>query len=83
MENIFFVEIITPEKVVFQGDVTLVSVPGEGGSFSILKDHAPIVASLKQGTIRLEGKFVSDFEYACNSGVIECIKNHVTILIES
>jgi len=83
MENIFFVEIVTPEKVVFQGDVTLVSVPGEGGSFSILKDHAPIVASLKQGTIRLEGKFVSDFEYTCNSGVIECIKNHVTILIES
>lgn len=83
MEGKLYVEIVTPEKVVFHGNVTLVSVPGEGGSFSILNDHAPIVASLKQGLIKLEGKFMDDFVFACNSGVIECLKNHVTILVES
>jgi F-type H+-transporting ATPase subunit epsilon len=83
MEGKLYVEVVTPEKIIFRGNVTLISVPGEGGSFSLLGDHAPIVASLKQGFIKLEGKFMDDFIYPCNSGVIECLKNQVTILVES
>ena len=44
-------KIVSPEKVVFQGEVESVLVPGTLGSFEILKDHAPIISSLEVGKI--------------------------------
>lgn len=46
-------EIITPEKIIYKGVVDLINLPGSDGSFGILKDHAPIVATLKEGTIKI------------------------------
>ena len=43
--------IVSPEKSVFDGDVKIVTLPGTIGSFSILPGHAPIVSSLKAGTL--------------------------------
>ena len=43
--------IVSPEKSVFDGDVKIVTLPGTIGSFSILPEHAPIVSSLKAGTL--------------------------------
>ena len=48
-----FLEIVSPEKTLFTGDVTSVHVPGTEGSFQILNNHAPIVSTLKKGSIRL------------------------------
>ena len=44
-------KIVSPEKIVFQGEVESVLVPGTLGSFEILKDHAPIISSLEVGKV--------------------------------
>jgi len=56
--------IITPEHVVFEGDVDSVTVPGKDGEFQMLNNHAPIVSSLDRGTIKIKvhSKTFVDFE---------------------
>ena len=53
MENIFKVEIISPEKNIFSGDSTMVTLPAYEGDMGILKDHVPIVAFLKPGLLKV------------------------------
>ena len=44
--------IVSPEKKLFEGEVSIITLPGTLGSFSILPEHAPIVSSLKEGTVK-------------------------------
>ena len=76
-------EIITPDKKVYSGEVDSVKLPGADGSFGILNNHAPIIASLKKGTIRVTDakKHVENFEI--NGGVVEVQNNKVIVLAES
>ena len=54
-------EIITPEEIVYSGEVDMVTLPGVDGSFQILNDHAPIISTLAAGSIRiLEAAGVKD-----------------------
>jgi F-type H+-transporting ATPase subunit epsilon len=78
-----FLEIITPDKKVYSGDVESVRLPGADGSFGILNNHAPIIASLKKGTIRVTDakKAVENFEI--NGGVVEVQNNKVIVLAEA
>ena len=46
-------EIVSPEALLFSGEVTSISLPGVDGSFQILNNHAPIVSILKQGTVKI------------------------------
>ena len=46
-------EIITPEKRLFDGNVKLIQVPGTKGSFEILKNHAPVISTLIHGTVKV------------------------------
>lgn len=58
-------DIITPEKNVYSGEVDMVNLPGSDGSFGVMKDHAPIISTLKKGTIKvyqIEGKQHFDSE---------------------
>ena len=48
-----FIEIVSPEKTIFTGDVNSVYLPGTEGFFQILNNHAPIVSTLKKGIIQL------------------------------
>ena len=48
-----YLEIVSPEATLFSGEVDSVTVPGVNGEFEMLKDHAPIVSILKEGTIRI------------------------------
>jgi F-type H+-transporting ATPase subunit epsilon len=48
-----YLEIITPEKQIFQGEVDAVQFPGKEGLFQVLRNHAPIVATLVKGTIKI------------------------------
>ncbi len=76
-------EIISPEKKLFTGEVKLVQLPGSLGSFEILKDHAPIISSLNKGTIKIispEG--VTKF-FEIEGGVIEAKNNDIIVLAES
>ncbi|OFY93818.1 MAG: ATP synthase F1 subunit epsilon [Bacteroidetes bacterium RIFCSPLOWO2_12_FULL_31_6] len=78
-----FLEIITPDKKVYSGEVDSIKLPGADGSFGILNNHAPIIASLKKGTIKVTDakKHVENFEI--NGGVVEVQNNKVIVLAES
>ena len=48
-------EIVSPEKTLFTGEVDSVSVPGTDGSFQMLNNHAPIISTLKEGKVKIIG----------------------------
>ncbi len=75
-------EIITPEKKLFAGEVRLVQVPGTKGSFEILHDHAPIISSLQEGTVRLITIEGTEKTFDFKGGVIESHNNNISILGE-
>ncbi len=74
-------EIITPEKNVFSGEVDVVTLPGVNGQFQILKDHAPMVSTLKNGdlTYEVSGKTES---LVVDGGVVQILQNKVLVLAE-
>lgn len=75
-------KIISPEKVIYKGDVERVSLPGSLGFFTVLKDHAPLVSSLVEGKIvYLEAEGEKEMEMEIESGVVEVRDNEVIICI--
>jgi F-type H+-transporting ATPase subunit epsilon len=75
-------EILTPEKKIFSGDVYGVILPGIGGSFEVLDKHAPMVSALKAGTVKILTNKTSSQAYTIQSGFAEVINNKTTVLIE-
>ena len=73
-------EIITPEKKLFEGKVKLVQVPGTSGSFEILKNHAPIISTLSIGTIKVITETDQQQLIDIVSGIIEVKANNISIL---
>jgi F-type H+-transporting ATPase subunit epsilon len=75
------VEIITPDKELFNGEATSVIVPGSDGLLGILNDHAPLISSLTNGDVKLK---TADGEktFTVNGGVVEVLNNKVMILAE-
>ena len=91
-----YVEIVTPEAVLFRGKVTTITIPSTKGVFQILENHAPIIAVLTKGNIKIksniqpemlieerfekEGK--DEFLLSINGGIVEHKNNHTIILAE-
>ncbi len=89
-----YLEIISPEALVFKGEVDSVSVPGASGDFQILNNHAPIISTLKEGTVKIKTKaqpeksfenfFTKEnketFLYKIKSGVIQVRENKLVLL---
>ena len=74
-------EILTPESSLFSGEVTLVNLPGTGGSFEILQNHAPIISTLEAGTVRVVDAAGGKHQFQIRNGVVECIDNQVHLLV--
>ena len=76
------IEIITPDKKLFSGNVTSVQFPGTDGSFGVQKNHAAMISTLKKGQIKLttEKNTVEVFEV--NGGVVEILDNKIIVLAE-
>ena len=74
-------DIISPEKILFSGDVSSVTLPGMMGRFTVLEDHAPIISSLGEGTIAytINGEETS---LPVKSGFVEVKRNVVTVCVE-
>ena len=72
-------EIITPDKKLFEGEATGVSLPGTDGSFKILTRHAPMVASLKKGIVKVDTTSGTQ-QFDINGGIVECGDNKVVVL---
>ncbi len=75
-------EILTPERKIFSGEVYGVQLPGIIGLFEVLDKHAPLVSALKAGKLKiLKDKFNVDY-YTIQSGFVEVINNTTTVLVE-
>lgn len=77
-----FVEIITPDKIVFSGELELIQLPGIDGSFEILNRHAPMVSILAAGKLRLLDHKKNEQLIDIKGGVVEVSENRVKILAE-
>lgn len=75
-------EILTPDKKVFEGEVTAVTVPGTLGSFQILKDHAPIISTLEDGPVIIKSA-ASEDTFNIKGGVVEVLDNKIIVLAEA
>jgi F-type H+-transporting ATPase subunit epsilon len=76
------IEIITPDKKVFDGEIKSVRVPGKKGSFQVLKDHAPIISTLDSGsviTVDIDG---NEKIFEISGGVIEVKANKIILLAD-
>ena len=73
------VDIITPERNLYSGTATAVQLPGAEGVFQMLSKHAPIMAALTSGRIKIDTASGSEF-VDINGGVVEVSGNNVTVL---
>jgi F-type H+-transporting ATPase subunit epsilon len=74
-------EILTPDKKVFEGEATSVTLPGTLGSFEILNHHAPIISTLQDGKLIVRGSGKEEV-FLIQGGVVEALNNVVTVLAE-
>lgn len=74
-------EIITPEKLYYTGEVSIVNLPGIQGHFTLLENHAPIISSLTKGKVSYRDEN-GLFEFYIENGVVESKQNHVTVCTE-
>jgi F-type H+-transporting ATPase subunit epsilon len=77
------IEIITPDKKIFDGEIKSVRVPGKKGSFQVLKDHAPIISTLENGSVRMVDQENNEIVYEISGGVIEVKANKIILLADS
>ena len=75
-------EIITPDKKLFEGTVKSAIFPGSEGSFGVLDNHAAMIATLKEGKVQLIEDNNNKIEFAVKGGVVEVSKNKVIVLAE-
>ncbi|HQU57149.1 MAG: ATP synthase F1 subunit epsilon [Chitinophagaceae bacterium] len=77
-------EILTPEKKVFSGEVYGVQLPGISGSFEVLDKHAPLVSAIKPGRLKiLKNKQQNTALYSILGGFVEVLNNNVIVLVEN
>jgi len=75
-------EIITPDKKLFEGEAKSLTVPGSEGSLGVLNNHAPMIASLKKGKVKVITITSEIKNFEIKGGVIEVLKNKVVVLAE-
>lgn len=74
-------KIVSPEKVVFEGTVDRVVVPGTNGEFEILANHAPIISTLEPGKLRY-GNSERKHQLEISGGFVEVKKNDISVCVE-
>ncbi len=82
LERRFHLEIRTPQKLIYDGDVSSVKAPGELGSFEILPGHIPFLTVLETGEIRIRETDTPQ-SLAVSGGVFEVLRTGVTVLSDT
>lgn len=75
-------EILTPDKKIFSGEVYGVQLPGISGLFEVLDKHAPLVSALKAGRLKILKDKTTTSSYIIQSGFVEVLNNNTTVLVE-
>jgi F-type H+-transporting ATPase subunit epsilon len=77
------IDIITPDKKIYEGEIKSVRVPGKKGSFQVLKDHAPIISTLEAGSAIIVEETGDQKIFEISGGVIEVKANKIILLADS
>ena len=72
-------DIISPDKSLYSGEVTAVTLPGSKGSFQVLNNHAPIISSLDKGTVKVKDK-EGEKTFDISGGIVEVLNNNIIVL---
>ncbi len=75
-------DVLTPEKKIYSGQVYGVQLPGSTGLFEVLDKHAPIVSALKEGKLKILVDKTNTISYQIKGGFAEVINNKVSVLVE-
>ena len=75
-------DITTPGQQLFSGEASLVQLPGLDGLFEILENHAPMVAALKKGKVKVQQSDGNTEFYEINGGTAEVLQNNILVLAE-
>jgi len=76
-------EILSPEELIYKGEVALVQMPGEKGSFEVLVNHAPLVALLESGKIKIIDSSRNLSYMTISGGMVKVKDNQITVLLTS
>lgn len=76
------IKIIKPDTLLFDGEARLVQLPGTGGKFEILDNHAPIISSLARGTVRLLLPDNTEQTFDIRGGVVKSQNNDLMLLVQ-
>ena len=75
-------EIVSQDKMVFEGDADIVIVPGESGEMGILPNHAPLLSTLRMGIIQVRSKNKEE-DFTVSGGIVEVQPDIITILADA
>ncbi|HEX8676750.1 MAG TPA: ATP synthase F1 subunit epsilon [Segetibacter sp.] len=75
-------EILTPEKRIYSGEVYGIQLPGIEGKFEVLNRHAPIVSALGKGNLKVIKDKNTFLYFLIESGFVEVLNNKATVLVE-
>ena len=75
-------DILTPEKLLFEGEIKSVKLPGTNGEFEILNNHAPIISTLSKGDISVTNTNNEKEVFSINGGVTEMQNNKIIVLAD-
>ena len=76
------ITVLSPDKELFSGEITAVKVPGIGGQFEILNNHAAIVSSLGEGNIKITKTGGELMTFTIDKGFVEVLHNEVSLLVQ-
>ncbi|MBW7888175.1 MAG: F0F1 ATP synthase subunit epsilon [Bacteroidetes bacterium] len=82
-EKNFHLDIVTPTKTIYSGEVQSFTAPGVIGSFQVLFNHAPLLSSIGIGEVKLTGSDGKNSHFATSGGFVEVKSNKVILLAES
>ena len=83
MENNFKIEIISPERIIFSGDIKMVTLPSYEGDMSVLKQHISIITFLRPGIIRVQKNEGNFEEFFVQDGTVEYTNDSLVVLSAS
>lgn len=81
-DKAFTLDIVTPQKLFFSGEVTSIIAPGLNGLFQVLKGHAPLLAALKSGKVKLSLPDRAENSFQISDGFFEVSGNKAILLTE-
>ena len=77
------IKVITPDKHIYEGEISQAKFPGTSGGFEILKGHAPLISTLGAGEIFINTTKEGKKTFKVDGGVVEVLNDNIKVLVET